>query len=68
MPRIVNLEIYLNDKTLQDIIAAHLYAMSIIDHREEIVDLCIGDANEEGVRPVNFKLFKTNEVNLIVHK
>lgn len=77
MPRIVpevgkrpihNLEIYLNDKTLQDIIAAHLYAMSIVDHREEIFDVCLGDAKEDGTRSITFKVFKQSEPELIIHK
>lgn len=68
MPRVVhNLELYLNDKTLQDLIAAHLYAMSIIDHREEIFDITVSPSTEDGIHKINFKVFKQSEPELIIH-
>lgn len=68
MPRpIRDLECYLHDETLKDIVAAHLYSMTMLQDDEEVLELTLGPPNAEGVRPIRFKTIKTREVELIVH-
>lgn len=68
MPRLIrDLECYLHDETLKDIIAAHLYAVTMVRDDEEVLELLLGLPNADGVRPIRFKTIKHREVELIVH-
>ena len=61
-----DLTIYLNDGTLKDIIAAHLYAITVVHDDEEVLELSLSEP-ENDVREVRFKLIKNKEVEVIVH-
>ena len=61
-------ETYLNDKTLQDMVASWLYATTIVADNEEVTHLTIGLPNAEGIRPINFTFIKEAEVQIIIHK
>jgi len=68
MPRpIHDREIYLNDNTLKDIIAAHLYATTVVADDEEVLSVSLGECNADGIRPVRYTTLKNKEVELIVH-
>lgn len=68
MKRVIrDLQSWLHDGTLQDIITAHLHAVSVLDDDEDVVALSVGEPDAEGKRPINLKIIKTKEVELIVH-
>lgn len=68
MPRTPhNREIYLNEETLKDLIAAHLYATTLVNDDEEVLELYLGNERPDGMRPVRYKTIKNKEVELIVH-
>lgn len=58
---------YIHDGTLQDLIAVHLQAMSVVNDDEEFISISVGEANSDGVRPISYKIIKHKEVELIVH-
>lgn len=58
---------FINNSTLNDIVAAHLYAMTIVNDDEEVLELTLGEPNGDGIRSIDFKLIKQREVELIVH-
>lgn len=60
-------ESYIHDGVLQDLIAAHLYATTLVNDDEEVLSLTIGNPNSDGVRPIVYKTIKNREVELIVH-
>lgn len=62
-----NLESYISDGTVKDLIAAHLYATTLVSDDEEVLELDLGEPNREGVRPIRYKIIKNKEVELIVH-
>lgn len=64
---IVNREIYLNEATLKDIIAAHLYATTEVADDEEVLELHVLPSAIEGMCLINYKTIKIKEVELIVH-
>jgi len=61
-----DLTIYLNDGTLKDLIAAHLYAITVVRDDEEVLELSLSEP-ENDIRAVRFKLIKNKEVEVIVH-
>lgn len=63
---IQNLEIYLNETTLKDIIAAHLHAVSVVADEDEILEITLGEI-VNNMRQIIYKRIKTREVELIVH-
>lgn len=67
MRNIRTLEVYLNDNTLKDIIAAHLYATTHVSDDEEVLELTVGEPDRDGVRPIRYSIIKNKEVELIVH-
>lgn len=67
MRHIRELQSYIHDGTLQDIIAVHLQAMSIVNDDEEFISITVGERQADGKRPINYKIIKTREVELIVH-
>lgn len=67
MRAIRELQSYLHDGTLQDIIAAHLHATSVLDDNEDVIAISVGEPDAEGKRPINLKIIKTQDVELIVH-
>lgn len=67
MRQIRDLECYINDNTLKDLIAAHLYATTMVHDNEEVLELELGLPNSDGVRPIRFKLIEDGEVELIEH-
>lgn len=64
---IKELQSFIHDGTLQDIIAVHLQAMSIVDDDEEFISISVGERQPDGKRPITYKIIKTREVELIVH-
>lgn len=64
---IENRESYIHDRILQDLIAAHLQAMSIIPDSTEVIDLHLSIPDHSGLRTISYKTIKTKEVELIVH-
>ena len=67
MPRVRNQESYIHDETLKDLIAAHLYATTLLNDNEEVLSLTIGLPNADGIRPIQYTYIKNKEVELIVH-
>jgi hypothetical protein len=68
MPRnIRDFESFIHDGTLKDIIAAHLYATTLVADDEEVLELTVGEPDREGVRPIRYKTIKEKEVELIIH-
>lgn len=51
-----DIECYLNDQTLKDLVAVHLQTMSLIKSSEEVIDLTISLPNSEGVRTIRFNI------------
>lgn len=60
-------EIYINEGTIQDLIAAHLYATTMVADDEEVLEVQLGETNMDGVRAIRYKTIKNREVELIVH-
>lgn len=58
---------FIHDGTLQDLIAVHLQACSVVNDDEEFISITVGEPNAEGVRPINYKIIKYKEAELIVH-
>lgn len=68
MPRpIHNREIYLNEATLKDMIAAYLYATTFVSDDEEVLEVQLGEVTTDGMRAICYKTIKNKEVELIVH-
>lgn len=67
MRNIRTIEVYLNDNTLKDIIAAHLYATSTVHDNEEVLEVVLGEPNAENIRPIQFKVIENREIELIIH-
>lgn len=67
MSTIRELQSFIHDGTLRDLIAAHLYATTMVNDDEEVLELLLGEPDSSGVRPINFKIIKNKEVELIVH-
>lgn len=68
MPSLIeNRESYIHDRILQDLIAAHLQAMSVIPSSVEVQDMSISAPDRTGLRTITYKTFKTKAVELIVH-
>lgn len=62
-----NREIYLNEETLKDLIAAHLYATTVVADDEEVLEVVLGPPNGQSVRSIQYKTIKNKEAELIVH-
>jgi hypothetical protein len=61
-------EIYLNDKTLQDIVAAHLYAMNVVSDNQEVLSVTlVGDDWGDGCTTILFQTIENKEPELIIH-
>lgn len=58
---------YLNDNTLKDIIAAHLYAVSALADDEEVLTISMSEPDEEGIRVLDYQLIKNKDVELVIH-
>lgn len=68
MPRPIHSRaIYLNEETIKDLIAAHLYATTVVHDDEEVLEVTLGIPNMQGMREVNYKTIQNKEVELIVH-
>lgn len=68
MPRTIrDCAIYLNEDVIKDLVAAHLYAMNVLEDDDEVLELHLGVPNMHGHREINFKTIKNKEVELIVH-
>lgn len=68
MPNFIkNQESYIHDRVLQDLIAAHLQAISAVTNSEEVLDLTLSIPDHSGLRTISYKTIKTKEVELIVH-
>lgn len=64
---IMNREIYLNEETLKDLIAAHLYAITEVADDEEVLELRVLPSSIEGMCIINYKTIKNKDVELIIH-
>ncbi len=62
-----DIEVFISEGNLKDILAAFLYQTTIVADNEDIVDLTLGLPNQQGTRPIRFKVQKQQEVDLIVH-
>lgn len=60
-------ESYIHDGTLKDLIAAHLYATTMLADDEEVLELTVGQPNADGIRPIRYKFIKNREVEVIIH-
>lgn len=60
------IECHLNNQTMKDLIAAHLYSMGVIKDFEEIVDIEWSLPNKQGVRQLRVKF--QPEVQVIFHE
>lgn len=56
LPRVRDLEVYLHEETLRDLIAVHLQAMTVVKSSEEVTHLSIGLPDEQGVRSIRFNI------------
>lgn len=58
---------FLHDGTLQNLVAVHLQACSLVNDDEEFISISIGEPNEEGIRPIIYQIIKHKEAELIIH-
>lgn len=56
-----NLETYINDKTVKDLIIAHLVAISVITNSEEVLDLGVSEVQEDGLRKLDIYFEKDTQ-------
>lgn len=66
MRNIQSLKVYLNETTLKDIIAAHMYATTVVADDEEVLEVTLGEI-VDGMREIILKRIKMKEAELIVH-
>lgn len=50
------LECYLHDQTLKDLVAVHLQTMCLVASSEEVTNLTIGPPNKDGTRTLRFNI------------
>lgn len=62
-----DMESYIHNETLKDILSAWLYSTTVVHDDEDILSISIGPPNKDGVRPLKYKTRKQREVELIVH-
>lgn len=58
----------LNDGTLQDLVAAHLGAIGILNDIDEVIKIEIGCPDKKGMRKISFMFIEEREAQVIVHK
>lgn len=51
-----DIECYLNDQTLKDLVATYLQTVCLIKSSEEVSDLTLSAPNDAGVRTIRFKI------------
>lgn len=67
-PRLIlEMESYIHDGVLKDLIAAHLYATTRVADNEEVLELTVGPPDEKSVRTIRYKTIKDREVEVIIH-
>lgn len=59
------LETYINDQTVKDLITQHLIAMKVIRYNEEVLDLGVSEVQSDGLRKLNIRFDK--DVQTIFH-
>lgn len=60
------IECYLNNQTMKDLVALHLYEMKVIKNTEEVVDVEWTLPNKQGIRKLRVKF--QPEVQIIYHE
>lgn len=69
VPRIErSIQLSIHNKTLEDIVAAHLYSMGFLRDAEVILCMDVGPTNEEGIHPIRVDFIEERPVKLIKHK
>ncbi len=67
MRSVRTIQSYIHDNNFKDILASYLYSLNLVRDDEEVLELSLGNPNQEGIRPINFSIIQTREVELIVH-
>jgi hypothetical protein len=60
-----NLETYINDQTVKDLIISHLVAISVINNYEDVKDLGVSEVQSDGLRKLN--IYFDKDVQTIFH-